>query len=207
VSAAHLAIAPLRAEDARSVAALHRTAFPSFFLSTLGEPFLVEFYLAFVDDESAVTAVARDADGTPVGAVVGTLEPAGFFSRLLRRRWWGFAMASLRAVGRHPSSAPRLIRAVAYRGGADSPASGALLSSVCVDPALQGSGVGRQLLESWEQLVLRRGESQAFLTTDADGNEAVNGFYQSRGWEVADTFVTREGRSMNRYKKRLGRTP
>jgi ribosomal protein S18 acetylase RimI-like enzyme len=188
------------------VAALHRRAFPAFFLSRLGEPFLVQFYLGFVDDKSAVTVVARDAGGTPVGAVVGTLEPARFFRRLLRRRWWGFALASVGAVCKHPSSGLRLVRAIAYRGGADSPAAGALLSSVCVDPALQGRGVGRHVLEFWEELVFQRGVFQAFLTTDADGNEAANAFYRSRGWDLTETFVTREGRSMHRYKKRLGRT-
>lgn len=187
------------------MARLHRQAFPDFFLSTLGEPFLVQFYRAFVDDDSAVTSVARDENGLPVGVVVGTLEPAGFFRRLLRRRWWGFALASFRTVCTNPSSTPRLVRAIAYRGGADSSTRGALLSSVCVAPELQGSGVGRHLLESWENLVLDRGVAEAFLTTDADGNDATNGFYHSRGWILADTFVTREGRKMNRYKKRLGR--
>ena len=36
--------------DAIPLAKMHRAAFPDFFLSRLGEPFLVQFYLGFVTD-------------------------------------------------------------------------------------------------------------------------------------------------------------
>jgi hypothetical protein len=41
------------------------------------------------------------------------------------------------------------------------------------------------------------------LTTDAIGNDVVDCFYQARVWMLTDTHQTREGRSMNRYMKRL----
>ena len=31
----------------------------------------------------------------------------------------------------------------------------------------------------------------------------VNRFYQDRGWQLAETYITHGGRSMNRYTKRL----
>ena len=196
----------LRPTDVPALAALHRRALPTFFLSCLGEGFLAQFYRGFVGDGTAVTVVAHDGDGRPVGAVVGTTEPAGFFRRLLRRRWLGFGIAALGAVARRPSTIPRLLRAVTYRGGAASPSDGALLSSVCVDPTIQGRGLGRELIEAWEAEAARMGAARAFLTTDAEDNDAVNAFYRSRGWSLEDRFVTREGRAMNRYTKRLDRT-
>lgn len=199
-----LRIGPLRPEDVRAAARLHRAAFPGFFLSTLGEPFLAQFYSGFLGEPTAVTAVARDEAGTVVGVAVGTTEPAGFFRRLLRRRLPGFVVASARAVLRRPASAPRLLRAVAYRGDTDPTADGALLSSIFVVPSAQGTGAGRQLLAAWVRAATDAGAGAASLTTDAEGNDAVNRFYVAQGWDLAGTFRTREGRSMNRYTITLG---
>ena len=38
-----------------------------------------------------------------------------------------------------------------------------------------------------------------YLTTDADGNDMVNKFYQSLDWRIESTYATPEGRRMNRY--------
>lgn len=189
----------LISSDVAAVARLHQAAFPAFFLSRLGTPFLVQFYRGFVDDDTAVTVVARDGAGMISGVVVGTTEPADFFGRLLRSRWLGFASASARAVLRDPRSTSRLLRAVRYRGSGSPGTDGALLSSICVDSRVRGSGVGRVLVDAWLQELAERGGGVAFLTTDADGNDAVNRFYASSGWHLSDSFTTREGRRMNRY--------
>lgn len=193
----------LRESDVAAAARMHRRAFPGFFLSSLGEPFLREFYRGFLGDCSVVTVVARDRAGTLQGLVVGTIQPAGFFVRLLRRRWLGFTVASVRVVLQNPVALPRLLGAVRYRGEANGHSSGALLSSICVNPDLQGAGVGRQLITEWTKRAQRRGASEAYLTTDAQDNDSVNAFYRSCGWSLAEQFVTRHGRAMNRYEIRL----
>lgn len=194
---------PLRLADVGDVASLHQRAFPSFFLTRLGEPFLVQFYRGFIGDPTAVTAVAQDDAGRLVGAVVGTLEPSGFFRRLLLRRWPAFVLASVRAVVQSPAAAPRLLRAVTYRGGVESGTGGALLSSICVDPALRGHGIGRRLITAWTEAASVGGASRAFLTTDAEDNATTLRFYESCGWTRDATFRTPEGRSMHRYQAAL----
>lgn len=199
---AQYALGQLSPTDAPQLAVLHQTAFPGFFLSNLGETFLRQFYLGFLGDKTAVTVIAHDSTGTVIGAVVGSTDPNGFFGRLLRRRLAGFAFASATAALRHPSTIPRLLRAIKYRG--DSPrGQGALLSSICVDPATRTQGLGRNLLAQWELQARLQGARHAFLSTDADGNERVNAFYQRAGWTVASTYKTREGRLMNLYGKKL----
>nr|WP_232523432.1 glycosyltransferase family 4 protein [Nocardioides sp. MAH-18] len=197
-----LQVRGMRAGDVRAAAALHRRAFPSFFLSALGEPFLREFYRGFLDDDTAVTAVVADAGGDLLGIVVGTTAPAGFFGRLLRRQLVGFAIASARAALRRPSSVVRLVRGVLYRG--EESGEGALLSSICVDPAAQGRGVGGLLLGRWTEEASSRGATAAHLSTDADRNAEVNRFYRSHGWELRHEHTTREGRRMNVYQRSLG---
>lgn len=183
------------------MASIHRQSFPGFFLSSLGEAFLTEFYAGFLHDPSAVAVVARDQLDNVVGAVVGTTEPSGFYRRLLRSRWPEFVAASLQSIAVRPSIAPRLLRAVRYRGITGDAVEGAQLSSICVDPHAQGIGVGRALLDEWVREVGHRGVSQAVLTTDAMDNDAVNRFYVANSWYLAGQLTTAEGRLMNRYMK------
>ena len=192
-------IGALIAEDIPDVARLHGEAFPGFFLSRLGTPFLRQFYAGFLVDPSSVTAVARSDLGEILGAAVGTTDPPGFFRRLLRRQLVGLALASVRAAMRQPSSVPRLVRAIRYRGDGGSTEGAALLSSIFVVPAAQARGVGSDLLTAWAKEASGRGAHEAFLTTDAEGNDRVNRFYSAHGWRVAGTSRTPEGRLMNRY--------
>jgi len=192
-------IAPLAPDDVDMVVKLHLRAFPDFFLSFLGPRFLREFYLAFLMDPVGMAFVARSEHDEVVGVIVGPLDPRGFFGRLLRRRWWAFALASAAALLRKPAIAPRLIRALGYRGEAPTDARRALLSSIAVDPSSQGAGIGRRLVECWLAEAKRRGAIGCCLTTDAQGNEAVNTFYRRVGWKLESTYTTPQGRIMDRY--------
>ena len=178
---------------------IHLQGFPSFFLSFLGPRFLREFYSSFLADSVGMGFVASDSAEQVVGVVVGSVDPRGYFTRLLRRRWWAFCLACAGAVARRPSCVPRLFRAVRYRGEPPSGPVRALLSSIVVSPAAQGRGVGKLLIRVWVEEARRRGASGCYLTTDSDGNEAVNSFYQKTGWVLESSYVTREGRRMNRY--------
>lgn len=194
-----LTLDELRAEDVARLARVHLAAFPGFFLSRLGEPFVATFYRGFLDDRTAVTVVARRIDGAVVGTAVGTTEPAGFFRRLLRRRWFDFVGASVRALATRPSIAPRLAGAVLYRGDPPAKHGWALLSSICVAPDAQSEGIGQQLLAAWTDAARARGARRAYLTTDALDNDLANHFYQAQGWVLSETYTTRQGRRMNRY--------
>ncbi|SCL31887.1 Acetyltransferase (GNAT) family protein [Micromonospora pallida] len=199
-------LAGLTRADVTEAADLHLRAFPRFFLATLGAPFLRQFYAGFVDDPDAVTVVSRDPDGRLLGVVVGTLAPDRFFRRLLRRRGLRLAVAAVRPALRDPRAVGRLVRGVAYRGDVPVAARGALLSSICVDPAAVGGGRGRELIDLWWRRVRERGERDAYLTTDADDNDRVNAFYHRAGWTLVGSYATREGRRMNCYAVSAGST-
>ncbi len=196
----------LRRSDVAELARIHERGFPAFFLTTLGQPFLREFYRGHVDDPTAVAVVARLAEGPrrgqPVGVVVGTTKPAGFYARLLRHRGLAFALAGARGALRHPTAVPRLVRALFYRGDAPDP-SYALLSSIVVEPAHGGSGVGAHLQQLWCEQAAAAGARRAYLHTDADENVAVRAFYRRCGWEETQVSVTPEGRRLMRNERDL----
>lgn len=191
------------AEDVPTLVSMHLRAFPGFFLARLGGPFLRQLYLGYLSDPDAVVSIVRSRDGRVVGACVGSVRPSGFFFRLLRRQFFGFAAASTLAIVRDPRTTPRLLSALKYRGDLPPGLDGALLSSLCVDPDHQNAGIGRALEEGWCAQAFERGARAAFLTTDADDNEAVNRFYERGGWRLSDQYLTRQGRRMNRYRREL----
>lgn len=179
---------------------VHIRSFPGFFLTFLGPRFLKEFYSSFTYDETGVGFVAIDDNtGEIVGAIVGPVEPTGYFKRLLVRRFWVFAWASFSSVIRKPTVIKRLFRAVFYRGEAPSGPKRALLSSIAVLPECQKMGIGKALVERWVEEIRNRGIVGCFLTTDAVDNDSVNTFYQKLGWTIESIYETPEGRKMNRY--------
>jgi ribosomal protein S18 acetylase RimI-like enzyme len=182
-----------------TVVEIHLKAFPNFFLSFLGLRFLREFYTSFLLDSQGMGYTASAPDGQILGVIVGPVDPRGYFKRLLKKRWWAFCLASISAVVRRPSCVSRLFRAVLYRGESPSGTKRALLSSIAVDPNTQRAGVGKRLVEHWVEEARRRGASGCYLTTDADGNDEVNAFYQGLKWRIESTYTTPEGRRMYHY--------
>jgi len=184
----------------RQIVDIHARAFPKFFLTFLGRGFLREFYRSFLKEENGISYIAVDDPGEVVlGVIVGPVSPEVFYKKLVIWRWWAFGFSSLGAVLKNPSIFKRLLRALKYRGKQPGSSEYALLSSIAVAPEAQGLGVGKALLKTWVEEAKRRKCRGVYLTTDSLDNEAVNHFYQRAGWILEGTFLTPEGRSMNRY--------
>lgn len=187
--------------DIPALVALHKRAFPDAFLTFLGDGFLRELYRGFIVSASGICVVA-DSDARLAGCVAGTTAPAGYFRGLLLRRWIFFVLAAVGAMASRPILVTRrLAGAMRYRG--EEPAtlqgSGALLSSIGVDPSCAGAGVGKMLVDEFFRRAAAANAAYVYLTTDADNNEAVNGFYQRYGFKMESTFVKNGARSMHRY--------
>jgi ribosomal protein S18 acetylase RimI-like enzyme len=186
------------------MASLHVSAFSGFFLTSLGRPFLRRLYAGFMTQPEGLCLVAEEA-GTVVGFVVGTVEPSGFFRRLLRRQALLFAFAAAPGLLRNPLFAARkCLGALFYRG--ESPGGipdAVLLSSLAVSPATQSKGVGQALVRGFVDEVRQRGGKAVYLTTDETENERTNRFYARCGFELLDTFKRPGNRVMNRWIMRL----
>ena len=115
-------------------------------------------------------------------------------------RWIRFFLASLAAMVRKPSVVPRVGRALLHPARNPAGKDVAGLYSIAVLPALQGTGAGAKLVEAFLEEARRRGCGKVFLTTDRDGNDAVNGFYIKAGFRLEREYATPEGRWMNEYR-------
>jgi GNAT superfamily N-acetyltransferase len=185
--------------DVDKVVQVHLTSFEGFFLSFLGPRFLQVYYSRVCTAPEGIAFVFLGSAGTPSGFVAGTSNPRGFYSRLLKRDWWKFCLASTGAILKRPSSIRRIARAFLHPGENPVGENVAGLFSIGVLPELQGSGAGRQLVEAFLDEAKRRDCKKVFLTTDRDDNEAVNRFYQKLAFRIQRQYVTPEGRRMNEY--------
>ena len=188
--------------DIESVVALHRRAFPGFFLCFLGDRFLREFYTGIALDPFAIPLLA-ESDGSPLGFAVGASEPASVYRRLIKRRWWRFAMAALPAVVRKPAIVFRLLRALRKPSKSCSDPATVELMSIGVEPTFQGAGVGHALLRAFLIEALVHGAVTVILSTDAENNDAVNHFYQAAGFQLERDFYSPQGRHMYDYRALL----
>jgi ribosomal protein S18 acetylase RimI-like enzyme len=186
-----------------SIVDIHQKTFPNFFLTFLGSAFLLELYTAILSDPSGIFFVYKNVDQV-LGFVAGTDQPAGFYSRLLRRRWWRFALASIKPALKQPIIIPRLLRAINKPSQAESSPDTGTLMSIGVSPKAQGRGIGKDLVQTFLQEAADRGLKWVNLTTDKDNNDRVNTFYQNLGFSCVRSYTTPEGRIMNEYLIALG---
>jgi ribosomal protein S18 acetylase RimI-like enzyme len=186
-------------ENIKQVVSIHLKSFPGFFLSFMGARFLSLYYSGIVEAPEGIAFVYLNKAGSPAGFVAGTSNPRGFYSRLLKRNWLKFSFASMGAICRRPAAIVRIARGFFHPGENPAGDEVAGLFSIGVLPELQGTGAGKALVLAFQDEAKKRGCKRVFLTTDADGNEAVNSFYRKLGFTVERLYNTPEGRNMNEY--------
>ena len=196
-------IRPAQASDIAQIVQVHLQAFPGFFLTLMGPRFLRLLYSGFLNHPTGISLVAcsKAKPSEVVGFVVGTTQPQGFFSQLLRQHWLAFAMASLWPLLKKPGLVfVKLWSALFYRGESlpDQP-DAALLSSLGVKPAAQGQQIGQQLVSAFLAHAQTAGATAVYLTTDQSNNAKANHFYTRLGFKLAGTCKRPHGRILNRY--------
>jgi ribosomal protein S18 acetylase RimI-like enzyme len=188
--------------DLPSIVSIHRQAFAGFFLTRLGPVFLERYYRLVLEQPDGILIVALQQNEV-IGFAAGFASSAKFYSELKKRKF-SFAMASLPSLLRSPGIIRRLlldfreVRTHAlptqvlkeYQGE---------LSSIGVAPGWSRRGIGRGLLDAFIVRARELGLKVITLTTDADGNDAVNEFYRKAGFGLSRTFMQGDQRPMNEY--------
>ncbi|PKO15140.1 MAG: hypothetical protein CVU39_12325 [Chloroflexi bacterium HGW-Chloroflexi-10] len=186
----------------QTIAEIHLHTFKGFFLSSLGKKFLTEFYKNIYWDNSGMLLVCRK-DEEIVGFVAGSLEPAGFYTRILKKRLLFFALYALPALIKQPKIFSRLLSAFRKPGDEPNDPDAAKLMSIAVQEEYQGYGLGKLLVEAFITECKKHGKKIILLETDAVDNDAVNCFYQNMGFQLSKAYQTSEARKMNAYRFNL----
>lgn len=184
----------------KKIAKLHMHAFPKFFLTQLGMGFLTTLYDGYLHDNNSGLIVAESNDRKIIlGFVAYSRDYSTFYRDLMKRHFLRFVLYAAGAAFRHPSFIKRLFGAFHKSEEVKRMEPYVELASICVRPQCCARGVGGNLI----QYLIGRTDFNKYtyinLETDADGNNAVNRFYQKNGFVLARTYTTPEGRRMNEY--------
>lgn len=186
-------------EYIKSIAELHKKAFPSFFLTQLGVPFLRTLYSGYMENRDSGIIVAEEK-GKLVGFIAYSNDYPRFYKGLIKNHLVKFAFCSIGAAIRHPSFIKRLLGAFKKSESVVKTESYVELASICVDPEIESKGVGSALIDYLKGIVDFNKYAYINLETDADGNDSVNRFYVKNGFKLERVFTTAEGRRMNEYR-------
>jgi ribosomal protein S18 acetylase RimI-like enzyme len=195
-------IKPASRRDLARIQRVHQAAFPDFFLSRMGGPFLRAYYGAVLGYRRG-RIIAAWQDEQLVGFVGVFIDPVAFCQAMAANRW-RFLLPMLWGVLRRPHLLPRVLfnrERVMNLAPATAVSSERQceLASICVAPSAGQQGIGHQLMDAARRFAIQEQASQIVLTTDAEGNEAVNYFYRKLGYTCEATFRSGKNRLMNRY--------
>ena len=197
-----MTIRQLSQKDKRLIgelAKLHKKAFPDFFLTQLGLPFLRTLYRGYLDDPESGIIVAVE-NRKLAGFVAYSNDYPRFYKGLVKKKIIQFVWCSFLAALRHPSFTKRLLGALKKSEAVEKKEKYVELASICVDPETEGKGIGTKLVNRLKKQVDFDIYSYINLETDADHNDKANGFYVKNGFTLYRTYMTNEGRRMNEYR-------
>lgn len=197
--------------DIPTLVALHRSAFPGFFLTRLGDGVLAQYYRCALDAPGGILRLAT-VGGVPVGFACGTSQPAALMRTLVKRAP-RIGLALLGECLRRPALLLQLIGRIAGRTrdvvlAAAVPAArandglahtGAELTSIAVHPRAAGRGIGQLLVIAFGKVAAAKGSTVVHLTTDSADNSRVQSFYERLGFKRTGTLQRGPTRSMCAY--------
>lgn len=204
-----ITIRPAKPSDLSAVARVHVSAFRGFFLTELGPRFLRAYYATILGYARGILLVAV-IEGHVIGFVAGFVDPVQFYRRMAKRKRqfllpvaWG-VLRNPRLLCRVAGGSRRVMRAHLPQ---DWPGEVACeLSSIAVDPSVSSRGVGQQLVARFLQCASEQDAKGVFLTTDAVGNDHVNGFYVRCGFRLQRLLHADGDRPMNQYVLELSKS-
>lgn len=186
----------------QELAVLHKNAFPNFFLTQLGIPFLKTLYKGYLDDPDSGIIIATDEvkEEKILGFIAYSNDYPRFYKGLIKHKIIQFGWCSFLAVLKHPSFTKRLLGAFKKSDSVIKTEKYVELASICTDPGCEGNGIGSELINYLKAITDFKQYAYINLETDAENNERANRFYEKNAFKLVRQYITAEGRKMNEYR-------
>ncbi|MFE9503386.1 GNAT family N-acetyltransferase [Streptomyces anthocyanicus] len=210
-------------EDLPFVVAEHRAHFPEGFFARLGPRYLAAYTGTYLTSPHALAYIA-EADGLPVGFLVGVTDPPAHREHVMHTHGRALALRAGAALSVRPGLALHFLRTrlsryaralrpgrkgpEAEQSGLSSPPDGttAVLVHVVIVEQVRSLGLGSALITRFVQEAAAAGCARASLVTAA-GAEGAGRYYEQLGWHCAGETRTPEGRLLMTYALPLRNQP
>lgn len=182
-----LSIGKIDLTEIKDVVDIHLSAFPGFFLTSLGPKFLRKYYGLVLADSVGIIWGVRRGNKELIGFAAIVNEPDKFYRSVIANKL-RLGLFTLSHVLWSPRTWPKLFSRIvaAKQRGVSVQRAGCELISIGVQPFFSGTGVGKILLGTIFEDIAYRGGGALRLRTDRHDNDHVIGFYKNNGFEVAD---------------------
>ena len=164
------------------VVLMHEKAFPKFFMTLMGRPFLAAYYSIVLKYKGSISLISFDKHGNHNGFAVGFTDPSVFY-KMLKKNYFRFILPVFLGLLRRPYLLHNILRGVLRviksekRVDRDYTCELASIGAV-----KKGGGIGSMLLKNFVAEAIKKGASNVSLTTDRYNNDSVISFYRSFGF-------------------------
>jgi len=196
-------IKKIELKDIPAIVNIHIEAFPDFFLTSLGKSFLKTYYKTSIKNKLCVAVCSLDKSNNITGFAVGTLLSKNYYKKLIIKNISLYSWQFLIIFITKPKAIIRLYKNLSKTNNPDDDGLYSELLSIAVANNYKGQGIGKLLLDKFEENALKNNCTKIALTTDYFNNENVINFYKSRGYEIYYDFISFPKRKMYKMIKVL----
>jgi ribosomal protein S18 acetylase RimI-like enzyme len=182
-----IVVTRLEKEYTKRIVEIHRSELAYTLNSRLGPKHLAFMYDFMAADSNSCVRVACSG-GSPVGVISGTVDPDGIKSAMLGALGLELSLNIFISFLRTPSLIGEWQKGnvIARQVFVEDHPVDAILTTICVDQAYRGKGVGRHLVHALEDYFALKGVSVYRLDTLTQ-NSTARTFYRNLGFEEIET--------------------
>ena len=191
-------------EDINSIVEIHLEAFPNFFLTSLGRSFLRTYYSSSLRSKNCIAVCLIDDKNEITGFAFGTKQSKGFHKNIIKENLIKFILEISKIILTKPKAFIRLYKNLEKpKTVNDDNGDYAELLSIGISSKYKGKGLGKLIIDHFENEVLNKGCKKLSLTTDFYNNDDVINFYKSKNYNVYYDFINYPNRRMYKMIKQL----
>lgn len=190
-------------ENIIEIVKVHKSAFPDFFLTELGDTFLKLYYGSVLKSEEGILLVCLE-DEEVIGFCAACTESKGFNIKLIKKNIGKYLLEGIRLSFIRPKAIMRLYNNLTKTSReVEDKGDYAELMSIGVNNNIQSKGIGQALLHELEEILKGACITKLSLTTDVSDNEKTLRFYSKSGFKTMYEFISYPSRKMFRLIKDL----
>lgn len=168
--------------DVHRVVLMHEKAFPKFFMTLMGRPFLATYYSIVLKYNGSISLISLDKHGEYTGFAVGFMEPSAFYN-ILKKNYFRLIPPVFLGLLMRPFLVLNIFRGVLRVIKSKKPVDTCYTCELAsIGVVKKGGGIGSVLLKKFVIEASEKGASDVFLTTDRYNNDSVIAFYSSFGF-------------------------
>lgn len=182
---------------------IHKEAFDGFFLTSLGDKFLYNYYRCAIKRKDCIAIKAINEKDEIIGFALGTTLSKGFHKRLFISNFFSFFLEIIRIAFSNIKAILRLIKNTNKIQNINDDGIYAELLSIGVLNSCKSKGVGKNLLNKFELYAKNKNCYRIALTTDFYNNEKVLSFYKNKGYNEFYILTAYPNRKMYKLIKNI----